>query len=186
MEIIITIFVVSAVWYFYHQYSLQKQSKEINNLSFDLNTQNIRNEYEDKNEIAKREEELKNQIFELRKQVIDVEKDSYEKGRKDAEEKFMNDFVVQVFPYKRYYKEKKDGIIAFGSIEKVEIGYQYQLFVKGLPALNPAMIVIETHELKEFKLNEEGIKALVHSAIGDKAEIAGTIIKIANNIIEKR
>lgn len=186
MEILITFILVSLGWYLYHKNIIHKLSKESEALSHDLNNQTIYRDYEINHKVSEKIEELNNQILELRRQLIDIEKESYEKGKKQAEENFANDYVIQVQPYRRFFKEKHSLLGSLKEKEKVEIGYQYRLFVKGAPSLEPAVIVVETYESKEFKLNEDAIKTLINSVIGDKTEIAGSIIKIANNIIEKK
>lgn len=183
MEIAISIIIVTILWYLYHQYSINKTVKKMDSLTHELNNLTINREYEINKRINEKTEEISNQILLLKKQLIEVEIESYKKGKKQAEENFANDFSIQVFPYKRFYKEKKDKILAFGEVEKVEIGYQYQLFIKGAPAFKPETVVLEVQELKNFKLNEEAIGVLVNSAIGDKTEIAGGIIKVAKNIL---
>ncbi|WP_191861071.1 hypothetical protein [Hanstruepera ponticola] len=186
MEIIITAILVSIMWYLYHKHQMDNFSKKINALNHDVNNATVNREYEINKKVIEKSEELNNQILELRKQLVDVERASYEKGKKMAEDNFAKDFLVQVFPYQRHFKEKKDKLLAFGETEKVEIGYQYQFFVKGAPAFKPEIVVLETHDLKNFKLNKEAISTLVNTAIGDKSEIAGGVINIAKDVLLKK
>jgi hypothetical protein len=118
--------------------------------------------------------------------MLITERESYEKGKKQAEDNFVNDFFVQVNPYKRVFKEKNSLLGSFMEKDKIEIGYQYQLFVKGIPTLNLAVIIIETYEAKQFNLNEDTIMALVDSTIGSKTELIGGFVKVAKNLIEKK
>lgn len=186
MEIIITIIVVSVIWYLYFKYIMDNSSKKINSLTHELNNSTINREYEINKKVNEKTEVLNSEILVLRKKLIEVEIESYKKGKKQAEESFVNDFSIKVFPYKRHFKEKKDKLLAFGEIEKVEIGYQYQLFIKGTPAFKPEIIVLEVQELKSFKLNEEAISTLVNAAIGDKSQIAGGFIKVAKDVLLKK
>jgi hypothetical protein len=186
MEIGIPIIIVSIFWYLYHQYHINKTSKKVDSLTHEINNLTINREYEINKRVNENMEEFTSQILILKKQLIEVEMESYKKGKKQAEENFANDFSIQVFPFKRLFKEKKDGLLAFGEVDKVEIGYQYQLFIKGAPAFKPEMVVLEVQELKHFKLNEESIGTLVNIAIGDKTEIAGGIIKVAKSVLLKK
>ena len=186
MEIIITIILVSAAWYFYHKKALQNLSKNNDSLSNELRNTVINRDYQINKVVHEKMEELNNQILDLKKQIVITDRESYDKGKKQAEDNFANDFFVQVNPYKRVFKEKNSLLGSFMEKEKVEIGYQYQLFVKGIPTLNPAVIVIETYEAKQFNLNEETIKALVDASLGSKTELIGGFVKVAKNIIEKK
>jgi hypothetical protein len=186
MEIIITIVIVSAAWYFYHKNALQSLLKNNDSLSNELRNTVINRDYQINKVVHEKMEELNNQILDLKKQIVITDRESYDKGKKQAEDNFANDFFVQVNPYKRVFKEKNSLLGSFMEKEKVEIGYQYQLFVKGIPTLNPAVIVIETYEAKQFHLNEETIKALVDASLGPKTELIGGFVKVAKNIIEKK
>lgn len=186
MELGISIILVSTIWYVYHKYNMDKFSRKIDSLTHELNNLSINRDYEINKRVNEKMEQLTSEILVLKKQLIEKEIESYNKGKKQAEENFANDFSVQVLPYKRLFKEKKDKLLAFGEIEKVEIGYQYQLFIKGAPFFKPEIIVLEVHELKNFKLNEDSIAALINSALGDKTKIAGGFLKIAKNILLKK
>lgn len=115
---------------------------------------------------------------------MNLKKLSKNKGKKQAEENFAKDYIDQVFPYERNYKVKSDALLAFKEIEKVEVGYQYQLFVKGCPSLSPAIVVLETYKLKQFKLNENAIYNLVNSALASNTELIGVFLKVVKNLIE--
>ena len=186
MEVVITFILVSAAWYFYHKNALHKLSKNNDSLTNELNNQIINREYQINKEVNEKLEELNNQILDLKKEMLITERESYEKGKKQAEDNFVNDFFVQVNPYKRVFKEKNSLLGSFMEKDKIEIGYQYQLFVKGIPTLNPAVIIIETYEAKQFNLNEDTIMDLVDSTIGSKAELIGGFVKVAKNLIEKK
>lgn len=186
MEIILTILIVSAAWFFFLKHSVQRLSKENDSLSHELRNMLIHRDYQINKAVHEQLEELNNQILDLKKQLVQTDRESYDRGKKQAEEHFANDFFVQVNPYKRVFKEKNSLLGSFMEKDKVEIGYQYQLFVKGIPTLNPAVIVIETYEAKQFNLNEETIKAMVDASLGSKTELIGGFVKVAKNIIEKR
>lgn len=186
MEIVITVIIVSAAWYFYHKNTLQNLSKNNESLSNELRNNVINRDSQINKMVNEKIEVLNNQILDLKKEIVITDRESYEKGKKQAEDNFANDFFVQVNPYKRVFKKNNSLLGSFMENEKVEIGYQYQLFVKGIPTLNPAVIVIETYEAKQFNLNEETIKALVDASLGSKTKLIGGFVKVARNIIEKK
>lgn len=183
--ILASVIITSIVWYKYHNDKIQQYSKEKVALANELNNLKSNIDYKINHEAFEKTQHLNDKILTLKEDLVKTEKDSYFKGRTEAIEEFKNDFYVEVLPYKRNFKEKKDSIIAFGVTEKVEVGYQYQLFIKGVPSLNPAVIILETHELKHFKLNEEAIQLLVNASIGDKSQIAGGVIKVAKKLLLK-
>ena len=186
MEIIITIVIVSAAWYFYHKHALQQLSKNNDSLSHELRNNAVHRDYQINKEVNEKLEVLNNEILDLKKQLVVTDRESYDRGRKQAEDTFANDFFVQVNPYKRVFKEKNGFLGSFMEKDKVEIGYQYQLFVKGIPTLNPAVVVVETYEAKQFNLNEDTVKALVEASLGSKTKLIGGFVKVAKNIIEKK
>lgn len=65
---------------------------------------------------------LKNEIKNLEQKIDDLK----------------NDFVINVHPYK---SEIKQDYLIFKK-KKIEYGYKYQLFVKGLPCMPPATIPV--------------------------------------------
>lgn len=150
---------------------IQIKNKEIDNYKINL-------EYQLKHDLIEKTKDFEKQIFELREQLLITEKKSYLKGRQEASEEFKNDFQVKVFPYKEEIKQKSNNIISIGNKEYIEIGYKYQLFVKGIPALGESKIPLQTYKLTEFKLNEEAIMSLVSTALGDKVDLAMGVIKL--------
>lgn len=186
MEILITIVIVSLGWFIFYKVEIHRHLKKTNALETELNNQIVNRDYEINHQVNEKVEPFNNQILELRKQLIDVERESYFKGKKQAEDSFANDFSVQVFPYKRHFRSKKNYLIGGGDKEMIEVGFQYQLFVKGCPTFEPKLEILETYEQKQFKLDEEAIKLMVNSAIGNKTELLGGIIKIANRVLLKK
>ena len=181
--IVITVLITSILWFIYYNNKLKHISQEYNNKANELINLKTNLDYKINHEVIQKTKELNDLVLSLKQEIIKTEKESYFKGRNEVKEEFKNDYKIIVNPYKRTFNQKKDGLIAFGSIEKIEIGYQYQLFIKGAPALSPAYITLETHETKNFQLNEEAIKKLINFYIKDNIESAGSLIQLASNII---
>ena len=67
-------------------------------------------------------------------------------------------FSVKVEPFVR--EIRKSGFIS--KVTDIEVGYQYQLFVRGVPAFEPHRVTVEHHREKE--ITEEGWERLKASA----------------------
>lgn len=62
---------------------------------------------------------------------------------------------VEVYPYKKQIGNKS----FFGSNQRVELGYQYRLFINDVPCLSPHIEVLETVLVKE--LDEKKVNSLI-------------------------
>ncbi|WP_264550274.1 hypothetical protein [Flavobacterium sp. N2820] len=165
--IIVLIFYIIVL---YKKYALLNK-REIDNHKVNL-------EYQLKHELIEKTKDFDKQIYELNKQLLITERESYLKGRQEASEEFKNDFQVKVYAYKEEIRQKNNNLLSIGNKEFIEIGYKYQLFVKGIPALGESKIPIQTYKLSDFKLNDEAIMSLVSASVGDKADLAMGVIKI--------
>ncbi|RXR20198.1 hypothetical protein [Flavobacterium stagni] len=128
-------------------------------------------------EVHDRTNAYRETIKQLEMDKITIKHESYQLGVKDTEEQFKNEYVVQVLPYINKVNEKRDGFFSFGTEEIIEIGYQYQLFIKGFPALEKAQIIIDRHRSKDYKVNHENINQLIATTIGATLENSGGIIR---------
>jgi hypothetical protein len=97
-------------------------------------------------------------------------------------------FEVQIFPWKENIEEGH-----FFKKQSIQIGYQYQLFINGIPCLQPHIQILETVVVN--KLDEENINiaikglqntitalASIHpsvKAVGDCSQIASTLLSLA-------
>ena len=181
-----TIFLTSMIWYFLYANTIKKLEKQKSVLENELNNLNVNIDYKINQEATEKTQHLNEKISALKAEMVKAEKDSYFAGRNEAIEEFKNDFKIQIQPYKRTFKQKRDGILAIGEVEKIEVGYQYQLFIKGSPSLSPAVIVLETYDLKHFKVNEDAIQTVISATIGDKVKAAGKVIEVVSKVIGKK
>ena len=128
---------------------------------------------------------LNEEIFNLKQSNIEIERSSYNKGKKEGIESFANEYYVQVYPYKYTYKDEK-GLYVFNQRKEfIEIGYKYQLFVKGIPVFKAQEVILETHEKSNFKLNEEAIKEMVKLMVAGSVPGAGAFMKVADKVQAK-
>lgn len=181
-----TIILTSIIWYFIFVTKIKNLQSEKSALANDLNNLSVHVDYKINQEAIAKTQQLNDKIVALKQEMVKAEKESYFAGRNEAIEEFKNDFKIQIQPYKRTFKQKRDGILAIGEVEKIEVGYQYQLFIKGSPSLSPATIVLETYDLKHFKLNEEAIQTLIDATVGDKIQAAGKVIEVVSRVIGKK
>lgn len=179
------ILLTSVIWYLVYAHTISNLKQQKVRLENEINNLNVHIEFKVNQEAIIKTQHVQDKMAILKEQSIQAEKDSYFAGRREAIEEFKNDFNIQIQPYKRTFKQKRNGILAMGEVEKIEIGYQYQLFIKGSPSLSPAIIIIETYDLKHFTLNEEAIQDLVNATIGDKMQAAGKVIEIVRKGIAK-
>ncbi|CAM4073762.1 hypothetical protein FLAN108750_08940 [Flavobacterium antarcticum] len=184
--LLLAVLLTSIVWYFIYTHRIKNLEDQKAALENELHNLNVHIEYKINQEALEKTQHLKDQITSLKEESLKAEKESYFSGRNEAIEEFRNDFKIQIQPYKRTFKQKRDGILAIGEVEKIEIGYQYQLFIKGSPSLSPAIIILETYDLKHFKLNEEAIQDLVNATIGAKLQTAGKVIEIVSKVISRK
>ena len=73
--------------------------------------------------------------------------------------KTENDLTVVAFPYKEEHGD--DGWVSDDRVAK--IGYQYQLFVKGIPCFEPHKVTLETLTKKE--VSSEKIEQAIGQAL---------------------
>jgi hypothetical protein len=118
-----------------------------------------------------------------------IELDSFERGKKQAQSDFellSNTFTVSISPYVNIKTDK--GI--FSDTHLSEIGYKYQLLVKGIPAFQPHICVEQREEVKE--INEERINRLsdlaikvTEMAVGSYlSNMPSSIFKIGTTVID--
>lgn len=190
MEIIIlaivsTLVLTSLIWIIFFKNIQSKLSHDKEKLSIELINIKSNIDYEVNRKLEEKVTVLNEQILELKNKCIIIERESYAKGKKDASNEFEKDYFVNVIPYKETYEGERDYVI-FGKKNKyVNVGYQRQLFVKGIPVFDPVYTFVEKYEFNEFRLNEEAINRLINNAIKIIAPQAGTFIKVTENIIEK-
>lgn len=187
MEIIIisiasTLTLSTLVWIIFFKNIQNKLTHENEKLSIELVNLRSNIEYEVGKKLNEKLDILNERIMELKNESINIERESYNKGKENALASFVNDYYVQVNPYKRISKDKKGMYIFSTKKEIIEIGYQYQLFVKGIPVFKRELILLETYDSSEFKLNKEEINNLVKLALAVSAPQAGPFIKVAEDI----
>lgn len=126
-----------------------------------------------------------NHMSEIKAKVREAEDQAYEDGKRQAElraDEKSKAFSVIVRPFIR--KIKDDGF--FKKMKKLEIGYQYQLQINGIPCFDPH-VVIEQH-YEEREVNQEVIErmtrlalAAAKTAVAIQAGPAGALIPIADS-----
>jgi len=125
---------------------------------------------------------LNNRINDLKQQITDEKEKEYKRGKDEAVKEFEKDFYVQIQPYKEDY-EKEQGFLFWESKEKhIEAGYIYQLFIKGLPALQPHYQPIERFKSVNQKIDEDKVLKLIEKATELYAGQVGNFIKVAQNV----
>lgn len=95
---------------------------------------------------------LENTIADLRFSLSEEKHKSYLEGY----EKAKNEFSIQVFPYKEEHTQGDNGWFVNDIFHEVIIGYKYQLFINGIPLLQPAIVIEEilTEEKREVDYNK--------------------------------
>lgn len=115
----------------------------------------LRDEYRTASDVKENEWRLKLRTGEER---------AFADGQRQAElrqEKIDKAFSVKIRPY-----VKKIGVTSFpymSSTHKLQVGYQYQLYVTGVPCFHPHIIVENEYEEKKFE--DERMKYFVDKAI---------------------
>lgn len=185
LAIISTLVLTTLIWIIFFKNIQSKLSHENDKLRLELNNVKSNMDYEVNKKLDEKVSVLNDRILELKNECVIIERESYDKGKKDTSKEFEKDYFVNVIPYKETYEGERDYVI-FGKKNKyVNVGFQRQLFVKGIPVFEPVYTFVEKYEFNEFKLNEEAINRLVSNAIKTIAPQAGTFIKVTENIIEK-
>jgi hypothetical protein len=134
---------------------------------------------ENKEELLKSEGNIKvlqETINNLRESQAKVKHESYLEGY----QKGKSEFSVKVSPYRDEIRTGDDGLIFNDIYHEVRIGYQYQLLINGVPALEPAVIVEEylVEEKKEIDFAKiERVTNLVESKIKSIAAESKGIMK---------
>lgn len=104
---------------------------------------------ESKEEILKSEGNIKSlqeTIKNLTESHAKIKHESYLEGY----QKGRSEFSVKLSPYREEIRTGSDGLIFNDIYHEVRIGYQYQLLINGVPALEPALI-IENYLIEEKK-----------------------------------
>lgn len=141
--------ITSLIWYTY----VTKLKSNYSNL---LNNHQNLNQNLDKEILVKGDENVKslqNTISELKASISEVKHTSYLEGY----EKARGEFSIQVFPYKEEYTEGNDGFIINDIFHQVQVGYQYQLFVNGIPMLKPAVVIEQTLTEKKKQVDYQKV-----------------------------
>lgn len=124
-------------------------------------------------------------LAELKIKVRESEDRGYEEGKRQAElraDEKSKAFSVTVRPYIK--KIKDDGFLK--KMNRLQVGYQYQLQINGIPCFDPH-VVIEQH-YEEREVNQEVIERMTklaleaaRTAVAIQAGPAGAFIPIATS-----
>lgn len=185
LAIISTLVLTTLVWIIFFKNIQSKLSHENDKLKMELNIVKSDIDYQVKKKLEDKTSTLHQQILQLKRESVIIERESYDKGKKDASTEFQKDYYVDVTPYKYNYEEGSDFVIFNTKKKFIEVGYKRQLFVKGIPVFEPVYTALESYENTDFKLNEEAINRVVNNAIKAIAPQAGAFIKVAENVSEK-
>lgn len=127
----------------------------------------------------------------FKEEIRKVELDNFEMGKKKGQSEFeqLNSiFTVAVSPYVNIKTDK--GI--FSDDHLSEIGYKYQLLVKGIPAFQPHICIEKREEIKEInneridKLSELAIE-VTKQAIGSYLQgLPNAVFKIGTTVVDKQ
>ncbi|MFV8271394.1 hypothetical protein ACNQGP_15860 [Flavobacterium sp. GT2N3] len=191
MEIIIasissTLVLTTLVWIIFFKNIQTKLTHDKEKLSIELANVKSNIDYEVNKKLEEKVSVLNEQILELKNKCIVIERESFDRGKKDASVEFEKDYFVNITPYKEYFEEGNDFVIFNTKRKFTEVGFKRQLFVKGIPVFEPVYTFLERHDFNDFKVNEEAINRVVNNAIKAIAPPgANTFIKVAENVIEK-
>lgn len=161
---------------------LTRQAEELNNQI----AVKSRSHSEELERNSKERRELQDQyLAELKTKVREAEDRGYEEGKRQAElraDEKSKAFSVSVRPYIK--KLKDDGF--FKKMNRLQVGYQYQLQINGIPCFDPH-VVIEQH-YEEREVNQEVIERMTklaleaaRTAVAIQAGPAGAFIPIATS-----
>lgn len=126
-----------------------------------------------------------NHLAEMKIKVREAEDRGYEDGKRQAElraDEKAKAFSVIVRPFIR--KIRDDGL--FKKLSRLEVGYQYQLQINGIPCFDPHVVIEQHYEEKE--VNQEVIEKMTRlaleaakTAVAIQAGPAGAFIPIADS-----
>lgn len=161
---------------------LARQAEELNSQI----TTKARSHSEELEKHSRERRELQDQhLAELKVKVREAEDRGYEEGKRQAElraDEKGKAFSVTVRPYIK--KLKDDGF--FKKMNRLQVGYQYQLQINGIPCFDPH-VVIEQH-YEEREVNQEVIERMTklaleaaRTAVAIQAGPAGAFIPIASS-----
>ena len=146
--LIITFVITSLLWFIY----ITKLKSRYSNLE---NNYNNLNSNLDKEVVIKSDgthKALQNTIADLKVQISDIKHTSFREGY----DKARSEFSIKVFPYREEHKQGDNGFFVNDIYLEVIVGYQYQLFLNGIPILQPAIVVEEVlaEQKKEVDYNK--------------------------------
>lgn len=135
---------------------------------------------------SKERRELQDQhLAELKTRLREAEDRGYEEGKRQAElraDEKSKAFSVAVRPYIK--RVKNDGFIKKGN--SLQVGYQYQLQINGIPCFDPHVVIEQQYEERE--VNQEVIERMTklaleaaRTAVAIQAGPAGAFIPIATS-----
>lgn len=152
MEINFIIYLLSAVtitsliWYVY----ASKLKSKYENLNSNL----------DKELIVKSDSQTKDllkTINELKASIPEIKQKSFTEGY----DKAKSELSISVIPFKKEIKTGDAGFLINDIYHEVTLGYKYQLFINGIPALQPAIIIEDVLVEKKSWIDYEKVdKAL--------------------------
>ena len=161
---------------------LARQSEEFSNQL----SQRAREHMEELDRLARERRQIdENHLAEIKQRVREAEDRGYEDGKRQAElraDEKAKAFSVIVRPFIR--KIRDDGL--FKKHNKLEVGYQYQLQINGIPCFDPHVVIEQHYEEKE--VNQEVIEKMTRlaleaakTAVAIQAGPAGAFIPIADS-----
>ncbi len=120
--------------------------------------------------------QLHNVINDLKTQIAEVRHSSYQLGYATA----RKEFSVKMYAHKETYLQGSKGLLFNDIFHRVEIGYKYQLFVNGIPVLQPAVVIVEIleEEKKEVDIGK------IQDAIKGLQDIIKPIIENSKGLIQ--
>lgn len=161
---------------------LVRQAEDLNN---QIATKSRAHSEELERHSRERRELQEQHLAELKVKVREAEDRGYEEGKRQAElraDEKSKAFSVTVRPYIK--KLKDDGFLK--KMNRVQVGYLYQLQINGIPCFDPH-VVIEQH-YEEREVNQEVIERMTklaleaaRTAVAIQAGPAGAFIPIATS-----
>lgn len=148
-------FVTSLMWYIY----VVKLKAANNSIKSDYNRLNSNLDREVSYLSDTRYKTLEKQLNELKLTLTEAKIESFREGY----EKAKKEFSIRVFPYKQEHRQGDEGWLINDIQHEIILGYQYQLFLNGIPILQPAIVVEEVLSEQKREVDYRKINAALEA-----------------------
>lgn len=162
--LIATSVITSLVWYI----SLQKLK---------LANKILKSNQEELNKNLEKEVQLRagSRVAELERIIVQLKSDVTEakhQGFKEGHAKARSEFTIQVSPYRQEHLQGNEGWFVNDIYHQISLGYSYQLFLNGIPILQPSVVVHTVLEEEKRQVDLQRIAYTISKIHGELREIA--------------